>query len=187
MPVIQITSEELRARGRHIRELLRPLSKQPDGPAWEPKTTQYNYVIGTHDGSPSSSNHQDWRFATFVPGLRANYFELWKRIDEFWYLDRAYLNIFQTDPIARTEKKFLSLHCDPNEPDDAPHAIYKRGPHLHIQAASDPFPHAHIALTGEHLDVVLNSFDSLFKAMEWAVYMLKEQVLDVMIVEPHVM
>ena len=181
MPIIQITSKELKSRGQHIRELLRPLSKQEDGPAWQPKTTPYNYVIGTHDGSPSSSSHQDWRFATFVPDLQAGYFELWRRIDEFWYLDRAYLNIFKTDPIARTEKKFLSLHCDPNEPDDSPHAIYKRGPHLHIQAARDPFPHAHIALAGRHLDVVLDSFESLFQAMEWAVHMLKEQVLSAMV------
>jgi len=182
MPVIQIASEELRARGRHVRELLRPISKQSGGPAWKlTGRSSYQCVIGTHDGSPSSS-HQDGRFATFVPGLRANYFELWRRVgEESWYLDRAYLNIFQTDLIARTEKKFLSLHCDPNELDDAPHAIYKKGPHLHIQAANAPFPHAHIALTGEHLDVVLGSFDSLFKAMEWAVYMLKEQVLDAMV------
>ena len=181
MPVIQVTSEELGARGQHVRKLLRPLSKRPDGPAWRPKTTQYNYVIGTHDGSPSSSSHQDWRFATFVPGLRAMYFELWKRVDdESWCLDRAYLNIFQTDPTTRTESKFLSLHCDPNEPDDAPHAIYKRGPHLHIQAANDPFPHAHITLTGEHLGDILSSFDSLFRAIEWAVRMLKEEVFDAM-------
>lgn len=182
MPVIQITSEDLWSRGQHVRELLRPLSKQTDGPAWRPtKRAPYNYVIGTHDGSPSSSNYRDWRFGTFVPGLRAMYFELWKRVDEeSWCLDRAYLNIFQTDPTTRTESKFLSLHCDPNEPDDAPHAIYKRGPHLHIQAANDPFPHAHIALTGKHLETILSSLDSLFKAIEWAVYMLKEEVFDAM-------
>jgi len=182
MPVIQITSKEFRSRSQPIRELLRPLSKQSGGPAVTfTGRSLRQCVVGTHDGSPSSSGHQDWRFATFVPGLRANYFELWKRVDEeSWCLDRAYLNIFQTDPTARTEKKFLSLHCDPNEPDDAPHAIYKRGPHLHIQAANDPFPHAHIALTGEHLGDVLSSFDSLFKAIEWAVRMLKEEVFDAM-------
>lgn len=183
MSVIQVASRKLYSRGQCIQELLRPISKQSSGPAWKQtgKGT-YNCVIGTHDGSPPSSSHQDWRFATFVPGLRANYFEVWKRVDEeSWYLDRAYLNIFQTDPTTHTESKFLSLHCDPNEQDDAPHAIYKKGPHLHIQAASDPFPHAHIALTSEHLDVVLGSFDSLFKAMEWAMYMLKEQVLDAMV------
>jgi hypothetical protein len=181
VPVIQITSEALGSRGQNVQKLLRPISKQPGGPAWEPKSNQNRYLIGTHDGSPPASSHQDWRFATFVPNLRANYFEVWKRFEELWYLDRAYLNIFQTDPTTRIEKKFLSLHCDPNEPDDALHAIYKKGPHLHIQAADVPFPHAHIALSGEHLDTVLGSFDSLFKAMEWAVRMLKEQILDAMV------
>ena len=186
MPVIQITSNELGPRGERIRELLRPLARQPGGPAWQPKTTQYNYIIGTHDGSPTHSNHREWRFATFVPNLRATYFELWKRVDEeSWCLEQAYLNMFRTDLATREESKFLSLHCDPNESDDAPHAIYKRGPHLHIQAADEPFPHAHIALTGGRLDVVLSSVDSLSEVIEWAVRMLKEEVLDAMVVRPY--
>ena len=82
MLLIQITSKELGARGQYVRELLRPLSRQSDGPAWEPKTTPYTWRIGTHDGSPPSSNPREWRFATFVRGLRAEYFELWRRVDE---------------------------------------------------------------------------------------------------------
>jgi hypothetical protein len=73
MPVIQITSKELGARGQRVRELLRPLSRQPHGPVWKAKTTQNTWRIGTHDGSPPSSDPQEWRFATFVHGLRAEY------------------------------------------------------------------------------------------------------------------
>jgi hypothetical protein len=107
------------------------------------------------------------------------YFELWKRIDEdLWFLDRAYLNMYKTDPATRQESKFLSLHCDPNEPDEAPHAIYKKGPHLHVQAADDPFPDAHIALAGRDLGPVLSSVDSLSRAIGWAVCMLRDEVLN---------
>jgi hypothetical protein len=186
MPVIQLASRELGARGQYIRKLLQPLSNRPDGPAWKPRATSANYIIGTHDGSPPDSDHREWRFATYVPNLRGMYFELWRRVDdEYWCLDRAYLNIFQTDPATRGESRFLSLHCDPNESDDAPHASYKKGPHLHVQAADDPFPHAHIALTGGHLDIVLSSVDSLSEAIAWAILMLKEEVLDAMIVKSH--
>jgi hypothetical protein len=181
MPVIHITSNELGPRGNRIRELLRPLASQPGGPAWKPKASQYSYIIGTHDGSPTHSNHREWRFATFVPGLRATYFELWRRVDEeSWCLEQAYLNVFRTDPATREESEFLSLHCDPNESDDAPHATYKKGPHLHIQAADDPIPHAHIALNIGHLEAVLNSVDSISEAIRLAVLMLKEEVLDAM-------
>lgn len=181
MPVIQITKQELSSRGEHIRKLLEPLTNRPGGPAWKPRVTSQNWIIGMHDGAPPNSSHQEWRFATCVPDLRAAYFELWKRADdEVWCLYQAYLNIFRRDPMTREERKFLSLHCDPNEPDHAPHARYKKGPHLHVQAADEPFPHAHLALTGKHLDIALGSVDSLSEAVEWAVRMLRDEVFDAM-------
>lgn len=184
MPAIQITSKELRSRGGQIQKLLRPLARKLGGPAWKApawkaRGTPQNYIIGTHDGSPPLSGYRDWRFATFVPNFRGMYFERWIQFeDDLWYLDRAYLSIFRTDPDTRSETKFLCLHCDPNESDDAPHAIYKRGPHLHIQVAPDPIPHAHIALNRGHLEAVLSSAESLSEAIGWAVLMLKEEVLD---------
>lgn len=95
-----------------------------------------------------------------------------------WYLDRAYLTIFRTDPTTRAEVEFLCLHCDPNESDNADHGIYKQGPHLHIRAAEDPIPHAHIALNRGHLEDVLTSAHNLSEAMELGVLMIKEEVLD---------
>lgn len=183
MPVILSSATELKSRGVRIQKLLRPLTGRTAGPAWSPRIGPLNWIIGTHDGSPPQSDHQDWRFATVVPRLRANYFELWKRTDvdeESWHLDRAYLNMFLRvrEEATFTEKKFLSLHCDPNEPDHADHAKYKKEPHLHVQAADEPFPHAHIVLTGGYRDMVLDSIDSLSEAMEWAVHMLKDEVLN---------
>jgi hypothetical protein len=51
---------------------------------------------------------------------------------------------------------------------------------LHIKAANEPLPHAHIALNLGHLDAVLTSIDTLSDAMKTAISMLKEEVLDIL-------
>lgn len=56
----------------------------------------------------------------------------------------------------------------------------QEGPHLHIQVATDPIPHAHIALHGGYLKDVLSTIDSLSRAISRVVLMLKNEVLDVM-------
>jgi hypothetical protein len=183
MPIIQAKMEELEHRGEYVRQLLKPIAKHPGGPAWQRKSGVSEFIIGTHDGSPTRSDYRDWRFKTVVPNFQAMYFELWRRSEsrqkEFWYLYRAYLSIYQIDHGQQKETEFLCLHCDPNEPDNA-HAIYKRGPHLHINVANHPIPHAHIALNRGHLNEILSSVDTLTTAMEWAVQMLKVEILDAM-------
>lgn len=175
--LIQITPEDLANRGEDIRRLLRPLARVHDGPAWQQRTYIGAYVIGTHDGSPSSSDYRDWRFATFVHAYRAMYFELWRLELRKWYLDRAYLSLFRTEQETRLETEMISLHCDPNEPPSR-HSPYKIGPHLHIKVAEHPIPLAHIALNKCHLPEVLSSPQALSIAMSEAVLMLKEQFLD---------
>lgn len=182
MPVMQMTLREFRGRGQRVSRLMRPLTKAEHGPAWDLRRTQYSIAIGTHDGSPTESNPAEWRFATRVSGLRAAYYEVWTRVGhDRLCLQKAYLNVFRTNRVTNDETKFLSLHCDPNEPNSAPHARYKKGPHLHIQAAQKPFPSAHIALTCGHLDIILSSVESLSDAIGWAVHMLREEVLDEMV------
>lgn len=181
MKSIQIESAHLSFRGKLVRKMLVPLTKRPDGPACQPKSIRRTYIIGAHDGSPPTSDYRDWRFATCVPNYRAMYFELWREIDNInWYLDRAYLSIYRiVDPHILLESEILCLHCDPNEPDDAPHSIYKKGPHLHILEASEPIPHSHIALQQEkHIPLVLGSVESLMEAMTWAIKMIREEVLE---------
>lgn len=179
MPAIQMTLQELKSRGQQVSRLMRPLARVKYGPASEVKSTQHSFMIGTHDGSPSESDPTEWRFSTRVSGLRAAYYEVWTRVDDdYWCLEKAYLNVFRTDRATEDETKYLSLHCDPSQPDSAPHARYKKGPHLHIQVAEEPFPQAHIALTGGQLDEVLCSLESLSQAIGWAVQMLREEVLD---------
>ncbi len=75
------------------------------------------------------------------------------------------------------------MHCDPNEPDDSgllKHAIYKRGPHIHVTAADQPLPHSHIALNVTQIDNVLSSFENLSAAFGSGVVMIRDQVLDVL-------
>lgn len=182
MCVIQIGHEQLLSRGQKIIQLLRPLARHPSAPAYGRVATARRYVIGVHDGSPSQSELEEWSFATIVSKLRAKYHERWIRLDDkYWYMDRAYLSIYWIErSIPMGIKKFLALHCDPNESDEAPHAIYKQGPHLHIQDAAVPIPRAHIALNRAYLNLVLSSINSLTKALELAVLMIKEEVLDAM-------
>lgn len=181
MAAILLNWRQLRSRGSRIRKILQPIARQKGGPAWQPKQSPGNYIIGTHDGSPPQSDHREWRFATVVNNFRACYFEVWRHHSAAsLYLYRAYLSIFQTDIGPLTEREFLCLHCDPNESERSEHAIYKKGPHLHIQAADPPIPHAHIALNRCHLEQVLSSEDSLTEAFGLAVIMLKEEILDAM-------
>lgn len=178
--MIVISSRHLRSRGGQIRRLLRPLVRDPGGPAF--KTVYWRpgeVVVAAHDGSAVGKQYREWSFATFVHDVRGTYFEKWNQDDnDSWGLHRAYLSLLRIDRMRQSQKELLALHCDPREPDEAPHSIYKRGPHLHVQDASDPIPHAHIALNIGHLEQVLSSVDSLSTAMNLAVRMLKEEILD---------
>ncbi len=178
--IIQMKIDGLSSRGKSIQTILRPISHQKQGPAWEQRGSSREHIIATYDGTRPTAEYRDWRFSTFVRNFQAMYFELWKRStenDEYWYLDRAYLSIYQV--VDRNESEFLCLHCDPNIANDAKEK-YKKGPHLHIKAANEPLPHAHIALNLGHLDGVLTSIDTLSDAMKTAISMLKEEVLDIL-------
>ena len=178
MSIIQMKMDGLGPRGKKIQTILRPISHQRQGPAWFPRSSSREYIIGTYDGTRPTAEYRDWRFSTFVRNFRAMYFEIWKRStenDQYWYLDRAYLSIYQI--IDRNESEFLCLHCDPNIANDVKEK-YKKGPHLHIKAANEPLPHAHIVLNLGHLDAVLTSIDTLSVAIDTAISMPKEEVLD---------
>jgi hypothetical protein len=98
-------------------------------------------------------------------------------------LERAYLHLYRRGPTEDDELEFLALHCDPNEPDDTghlKHAVYKRGPHIHITAAPQPLCHSHFALNRSHLPDVLASVASLSAAVQSGVEMIRDQVLDIL-------
>jgi len=180
VPVVRLASSEIGQRGERVRKLLSTLSSTAGGPAWQPVAGQGFYIIGAHDGSPPSSEFLQWRFATIAPGFRASYHERWtEQARRSFVLERAYLTIFKVDRADRTETEFVCLHCDPSEPDNAAHAIYKQGPHLHVMVAESPVPHAHIALNRGHLEAVLQSAASLSSALEQSLLMLRKEILDV--------
>ncbi|HEY0556722.1 MAG TPA: hypothetical protein VGG20_20870 [Thermoanaerobaculia bacterium] len=108
------------------------------------------------------------------------YFEAWKSVEDsgLWTLFQAYFSLYQTVRSAHSEREILAIHCDPLEEARAPHALYKQGPHLHVKLAEDPIPHAHFALNRGHLPDVLSSVGSISSAMEMALIMVREQVLD---------
>lgn len=206
MLVVQISMSELRSRGNHIREILEPIRSRSSVPAWKPISSTTRWIIAFHEGAPAQSDYRGWRFSTILPGLRAQYFEWWLRSNEgdkeSWYLDRAYLNVFQFDFLTGTETKFLCLHCDPNivqndtrdedenEQDQAgtrptlTRVEYKKVPHVHLKhgAAKAPFPtKAHISLNVGYAEQALSSLESLSEAMKLGVLMLREEVFDRMI------
>lgn len=197
MPAVSMTITNLQSRGNDVREMLIPISaEQKTGPAWKSRSGSYDYVIGTHDGSPPGSDYREWTFATVRSDMRAQYFERWLKYEErgreLWYLERAYLHIFKKDRESRDYEQILCLHCDPNDaPDEkekeknpekyqrlTKQSYYKRHPHLHVIAAEAPFPHAHLALHVGYIERLLASVSELTEAFKHAVQMIRDEVMD---------
>lgn len=195
MPQIQLLSQDLPSRGSEIQQILIPVAKQKGGPAWGRRVGSTEFIIGTHDGSPPTSDYRHWTFATFRRDFRAQYFERWLKFvednDEGWYLERAYLNIYRYD-VSRDGREYICLHTDPDcVPDKSiekrdpilyrklvKQAPYKRLPHIHVVAAEQPLPHAHIALNVGFFDEVLDSVESLSRALKQGVQLLRDEVLE---------
>lgn len=183
MAVVLLDSDQVYSRGPEVRRLLRILSRDPRGPAWETRSSAGCVLIGTYDGSRIASQPDEWRFATKVPTFWAMYNETWRQTEDGsgqYSLTKAYLHIYRTqDPWK--EDEILALHCDPEEEDDPSNpqaAVYKRCPHLHISAAEDPIPKAHLALAAGHIDQVLETASSLTEALRCGMEMIRHEVLD---------
>jgi hypothetical protein len=178
MPLLTIrTPHDLHTRRSAVTKILRPIARHSVGPALDTKSSTSVIVLAAHDGSPPRSEYRSWRFATTAPGFSAMYHERWERANHHvWRLERAYLHLYKRDGLDETE--FLCLHCDPTEAVTAPHAPYKQGPHLHISIAGDEIRHAHLAVHGGFLSVVLANVAAFNRAMGWAIQMLRDEVLD---------
>ncbi len=174
-----LTSEQLMSRGGQIQKLLRPISMVKTGPAWQHRSSSYECVFGTHDGSRPMTGHRDWRFTTKSADYSANYYERWvsEHANGNWCLSQAYLTIFKQEAF-KDEREFLCLHCDPLTQDNEAHAEYKKGPHIHVRAAEESLRHAHIALHCGQLDEVLSSPENLTTALANAILMISREVLD---------
>jgi len=181
MPIEIDNILKVRNRVNPLRKLLKPLSHDLDGPAIKVESNNDRIVVlAAHGGGITSSEpYRDLRFSTTVKELNAAYFEIWKKADNNrYFLDRAYLGLYQLHSYDEIPSEFLALHCDPY--DKGIHSDYKRGPHLHVMGAQDPFPHAHLALNLCHLEEVLANTSKLFEAYGKAVQMIRFQILDAM-------
>ena len=176
-----LSKAELHDRGPLIWGLVKTLVRKPTDvfPIAKTQTEKLVWAVQKSYSNPQGS-YKDWRFPTNVDGILANYFEEWTRDyeggQEFWYLELAYLHLYRTDAVNKTAPEYILLHCEPNWNEE--HAIYKQSPHIHIEDAPHPWPKAHIALNVGYLGQVLRDASSLTKALEVAVIMLKNQVLD---------
>lgn len=188
----KVEAESLYRRDTDVRAMLGPLvrgdstcrrlnQRGRDGKA--------TIILASFSGpQPPSDSYRDWRFATTATNLWGSYFERWMPADpkeRHYFLDRAYLHLYErTRSEGAGDKEILGLHCDPNEPLEhenhggLKHARYKRGPHIHVSTAEQPMPHSHIALNLGHLDEVLESFDNLSSAIQSAIRMLNDQVIE---------
>ncbi len=186
---IEVPSRDIASRIPSIRRLLKPLVERANDLFIIPKSSTEEFVVAVHGrGANGAGSFNNLRFRTIVPNFSAMYYERWKRTyvgkEECYYLYQAYLHIYQVNP-TNDEVEFLLLHCDPNEPANAAHAIYKQALHLHIESGKaewphDIWPHAHIALNVPYLNIMLKDINALSKAIEIAVVMLRKEVLDLL-------
>lgn len=171
--MIVATRKDLTKRYKAVRKIIEPLRKSLPTIAIVPKTSSTVWRIFAHDGVQTTSNSRDIRFRTQFDSIRARYFEIWVPKASDWVLTQAYLDLFQLDS-EHEFQKLLSLHCDPNEPASE---SYKRGPHLHLQAAGPPLCTGHIALGCQFTCRILESSKDLTEALQWASEMIATEVL----------
>lgn len=178
----EIDAAALRDRSTDVKRMLRPLihNRTVLVPEFVERVPCLTLAVKT--GGSSLGHYSGWRFSTHIDGISASYYERWEPTNSTrraYRFQRGYLHLFKKVGANQdaTERKLVLLHCDPNEPAEAPHARYKQGPHLHFSAAGSPLSQSHIALNYSHLDEILSSFENLSKAWDNSIKLIDEQVL----------
>ena len=160
MASIEIEVDNLHNRTVNVQQLLTPLRGRLPVVACTicKKPSHGCKVVAAHDGAKDFENFEKWQFKTFARDILCQYYEFWKPINghKILCLNRAYLNIFQTNRVTHTFDKVLSIHCDPYEEGDEPQTLYKQGPHLHVQKAEQPIPKCHFPLNLSELENILS-------------------------------
>ena len=179
-PRIKQSLNDLRMyRTKSIIDLLYNISKRQKKIIINQVSVNKSSIWGASDIMEIGSDYKSWRFKTNVENFYGMYYEQWLPYEfDIYYLDRIYLHIYKTNVTELRSIEYLLLHCDANEPDEAPHAVYKQSPHLHFAFAEQPIPHSHIALNNGNLMETLHSIDSLHIALKHAINMIETQVLD---------
>jgi hypothetical protein len=174
---IRLSEANLLQRRESIRQTLAIVSRSPGGPVITRQALGASQlVLGAQDAQDRQADYRTWRFNLRPTGFVGNYFEIWRPVPSNLYsLNRAYLNLYRLEGLAEVE--FLCLHCDPEEPVGTTTAAYKRGPHMHISVAGDPFKHAHIALGHSFLASILKNAVTLTTSLHNALRMIDHEVL----------
>jgi len=168
-----------RDRVRRVRQLLAPLTGTTEVPCeLIPGMVHGGRVIAARD-SRTSENYRDWTFRSSCSEIVCQYFELWRpcATAKEWYLDRAYLHLFFVDRILHRNRELLCIHTDPNNQDAEPTKAYKRGPHMHIQSAMQPMPHAHFPLANGYIQNCVGSLGELTRVFGEVVSVLSHDVI----------
>jgi len=179
--MIVLSADNIYTRFAEIRKILRPLSNTEIACNFYDARVGRGKVIAAYQGTkPEKYNYRDWYFKTVVSEFIGSYFELWEpnKSGTEWYLNRAYFTLFKKAGADKSPIEYVCVHCDPNEPDGAPHFNYKRGPHIHIKAAHDPIPRAHIALDLTNVNALINDIDLFNQSVERAMVLIKEEILE---------
>lgn len=178
---IKLPERDLLRRPSIIRSLLAELRTTAAGsPAcnFYRGAESHRKVLAAHEGGVSTDHYRNWMFRTGAKGLWAQYFEIWAPASTrqaSWSLHAAYLTILELDRNSSVE--VLAVHCDPTDTGAEPQGSFKRGPHLHVKCAREPIPKSHFPFNYGHLDQVLRDCDTLTKALEDALLVVKTEVL----------
>jgi len=181
--MIRISEDYLKARPRCVQRMLRPLRNRELACQILPGPYGGTCAIAAHDGlereTYEAEAYRSCSFTTIRPGIRGRYFELWlpDRDRKYWALERAYLTIYRVDIASQEPMEMICLHCDPLTTEDEPLRTYKRGPHLHVEVASDPWPDCHFAMCLSSLDKVMSTSTRLTRAFGSIVQMIRSEVL----------
>lgn len=175
MGVIRLKTDDLNRRRRMIGRMLRPLHAGQFVPCDMTHSKSGNgIVLAAHSGHGTDRDYRNWRFRSKAKDVWCQYFEVWSDADSRIQLSLvcAYLTLFLINRVNQKFEELLCIHCDPDDQSDT-----KRGPHLHVMKAVNPLPKCHFALNYSHLNDVLESIQTLDRAMCKAIAIVAKEVI----------
>ena len=181
--MISLSIQDLKSRGLQVAQILNPLVESENGPKWDFRSKTSQVTIIAHGGKSSRlyrSRVKDSKFQTACRDCVAGYMEVWRRSsedDRIYLLALAYLDISVRNENTKGFDEIICLHADPDANEDDESYLYKRGPHIHVSAATDPIPKSHIALELSNNDQILTSLDYFNTVFARSVTMIRDEIL----------
>lgn len=170
---VRLTYEELKRRIGSTPRIVSPLALNRKAVFAASQPHGGYLAIGVYQGGQMPVQPRDWRFSC-PNGVAANYFELWMEFGKngMYCLHSVCINLYRGGDL---EKPLLMLHADPQTQDGSAHAIYKRGPHLHVMEGS-LWPDVHIGLELGDLRRTVSGATPLTNSLLRSMEMIRDQV-----------